>query len=219
MVRHRLRVTFAKGPQLRYISHLDLQLAWERALRRAGIPLAYSQGYNPQARLQLASGLPLGYSGAAEIMDVSLTEPMSPEELTARVGPALPEGLTIREVEEVPLKSRSLQSALHQAEYRVTVETFLPAGELTRRVDNLLATDRLEQQRIRKGRTETFDLRPLVDKVRLESSGEGQAIFWMRLSAGQRGNARPDAVLTALDLADAYSQVERIRLLFEFDIQ
>ncbi len=219
MVRHRLRVTFAKALQLRYISHLDLQLAWERALRRAGVPLAYSQGYNPQARLQLASGLPLGYCGSAEIMDVILTEPISPEEFTARVSPALPEGLTIGEVREVSLKSQSLQSALHQAEYLVTVETPLSDDELTRRVENLLAIDRLDQQRVRKGRTETFDLRPLVDKVRLESSEEGQAIFWMRLSAGQRGNARPDAVLTALDLADAHSQVERTRLLFEFDIQ
>jgi radical SAM-linked protein len=161
----------------------------------------------------------LGYCGAAEILDVILTEPMSQEEFTTRVGPALPEGLTIGEVREVPLKSRSLQSALHQAEYRVIVETSLSADELTRRLEKLLATDRLDQQRVRKGRSETFDLRPLVDKVQLESIEEGQAIFWMRLSAGQRGNARPDAVLTALDLANAYSQVERIRLLFEFDIR
>jgi radical SAM-linked protein len=144
---------------------------------------------------------------------------MSGEEFTDRVGPALPEGLTIGEVREVSLKSQSLQSALHKAEYLVTVETSVSADELAKRVEHLLATDRLEQQRIRKGRSETFDLRPLVDKMRLESSEEGQAIFWMRLSAGQRGNARPDAVLTALDLADAYSQVERIKLLFEFDIQ
>ena len=54
MAQQRWRVTFAKGPQLKYISHLDLSLAWERALRRAGMPLAYSQGFNPQARLQLA---------------------------------------------------------------------------------------------------------------------------------------------------------------------
>jgi radical SAM-linked protein len=217
MSQQRLRVTFAKGPQLKYISHLDLALAWERALRRAGIPLAYSQGFNPQARLQLASGLPLGYTASAELMDIILTEPLSPEELIARVRPALPEGLHVVGAEEVPLKSPTLQSRLRQAEYRVTVETSLPGDELTSRITHLLANDRLEQQRVRKRRVETFDLRPLVDDIRLETMGQSQAVLWMRLSAGQQGNARPDAVLAALDLGDAYIQVERTKLLFEFD--
>jgi len=83
MSQQRLRITFAKGSALKYISHLDLTLAWERTLRRAEIPLAYSQGYNPQARLQLASGLPLGYTGSAEVMDVMLTESMPPQEFVA----------------------------------------------------------------------------------------------------------------------------------------
>jgi radical SAM-linked protein len=217
MSQQRLRVTFAKGPQLKYISHLDLALAWERALRRAGIALAYSQGFNPQARLQLASGLPLGYTASAELMDVILTEAASPEEFVTRVRPVLPQGLSLAGAEEVPLKSPSLQSALRQAEYAVTVETSLPGDELTGRITHLLACDRLEQQRVRKRRVETFDLRPLVGDLRLEAIGQGQAVLWMRLSAGQRGNVRPDAVLAALGLGNAPIQVERTKLLFEFD--
>ncbi len=217
MSQQRLRVTFAKGPQLKYISHLDLALAWERTLRRAGIPLAYSHGFNPQARLQLASGLPLGYTGSAELMDVMLTEAVSPEEFVSRVRPVLPEGLRVVAAEEMPLKSPTLQSRLRQAEYRVTVETSLSGDELINRITHLLACDRLERQRVRKRRVETFDLRPLVDDIRLEAIGQGQAVLWMRLSAGQGGNARPDAVLAALGLGDTHSQVERTKLLFEFD--
>ena len=230
MSQQRLRVTFAKGPQLKYISHLDLALAWERALRRAGVPLAYSQGFNPQARLQLASGLPLGSTGSAEMMDVMLDGPLSPADFTASVRPVLPAGLMLIAVEEVALKSPALQSALRQAEYRVVVETSLPAAELAARVADLLAADRLEQQRVRKQQVETFDLRPLVADVRLETTaplppqrgefrptGSGQAVLWMRLSAGQRGNVRPAAVLTALGLGEADAQVERTKLLFEFD--
>jgi len=217
MSQQRLRVTFAKGPRLKYISHLDLMLAWERALRRAGVPLAYSQGFHPQARLQLASGLPLGYTGAAEMMDVILDEPLSPADFIANLRPVLPEGLTVTAVEEVAVKSPSLQSALRQAEYRVVVETSLPADELAARVADLLAADRLEQQRVRKQQMETFDLRPLVADVQSEAVGGGQAVLWMRLSAGQRGNVRPDAVLSALGLGNAYAQIERTKLLFEFD--
>lgn len=219
MTKQRLRVSFVKGPKLKYISHLDLNLAWERALRRAGVPLAYSQGHNPQAKLQLASGLPLGYTGSAEVMDVILVEPMSPAEFQDLVRPALPAGLALNSVEEVPLKSPSLQSALREAVYRVRVETWLPADELTQGIAELLAADHLEQQRVRKGRLETFDLRPLMKGIALESvdEEEGKVILSMRLSAGQRGNVRPDAVLAALGLEDAYAQVERTQLLFEFD--
>jgi radical SAM-linked protein len=150
-------------------------------------------------------------------MDVMLTEAVSPEEFVTRVRPALPEGLSLVDAREVPLKSPSLQSALRRAEYRVTVETSLPGDELSSRINHLLDCDRLEQQRVRKRRVETFDLRPLVDELRLEAIGQGHAVLWMRLSAGQRGNARPDAILAALGLEDAYSQVERTKLLFEFD--
>ena len=212
-----MRITFGKGPQLRYISHLDLALTWERALRRARVPLAYSQGHNPHAKLQLASGLPLGYTGSAEVMDVILTASISPEEFIACVDPTLPEGLNIASAEEVPLKAPSLQSALRQAVYRVSVETSLPETELKRRIANLLASDVLEQERVRKGRVEIFDLRPLVHDVQLMSVNDGQAVFCMRLSAGQHGNVRPDAVTTALGLESEFSQVERTRLLFEFD--
>jgi radical SAM-linked protein len=217
MCQKRLRISFVKGQKLKYISHLDLMLTWERAFRRAGVPLAYSQGHSPHAKLQLASGLPLGHTGSAEVMDVLLTEPVSLEEFIPRMHSTLPEGLSIANVEEVPLKSPSLQSALRQAIYRVTVETSLPADQLTKRITSLLATDQLEQQRIRKGRTETFDLRPLVEDVWLETIGDGQAILCMQLRSGQHGNVRPDAVLAALGLGDTYSQVERTKLLFEFD--
>jgi radical SAM-linked protein len=218
MGQQRLRITFAKGPQLKYISHLDLVLAWERALRRAGVPLAYSQGHNPQAKLQLASGLPLGYIGAAEVMDVILIEAISPSQFVDLVRLVLPEGLSVTAVDEMPLKSPALQSALRQAVYRVSVETTLPADELARRANDLLAADQLKQQRVRKRRVETFDLRPLVEDVWLEASGrEGQVVLGMRLSAGPKGNVRPDSVLVALGLADAYAQVERTKLLFEFD--
>jgi radical SAM-linked protein len=142
---------------------------------------------------------------------------MSPEEFAKRVNMTLPKGLSLDEVEEVPLKTATLQSALRQATYRVTVETPLPTDELRKRITSLLATDHHEQQRIRKGRPETFDLRPLVETVWLEGIVDEQAILHMQLSTGQHGNVRPDAVLAALGLEDTFFQVERTKLLFEFD--
>ncbi len=74
----RLRMVFTKGEPIRWISHLDVARMWERILRRADIPVAYTRGYNPQMRIQFASALPTGCSGRAELADVWMTRAISP---------------------------------------------------------------------------------------------------------------------------------------------
>lgn len=211
----RLRLIFAKKRQIKYIGHLDLVLAWERALRRAQIPLAYSKGFNPHPKIQVASSLPLGTTGSAEIMDIIVTRPVAPLEALDRIRPALPEGIELHSVEEIPLKAPILQHLLRQAEYRVTIETELSADELTGRIEALLATDKIVQTRQRKKRAEEIDLRPWLHDLRFESVANGEACLRLRLTAGQFGNLRPEAVLKALGLADNWAEVERTRLIFE----
>ena len=216
---HRLRLTFAKKSQIKYISHLDLVLVWERALRRAEIPLAYSQGFNPRPKLQVASGLPVGTTGIAEILDILITQPIAPKEALERVKATLPQGVAIHTVEEVSLKSPTLQHLLRQAEYQVTVETELSAEALTKRIESLLTAKQLIQTRRRKQRAEEFDLRPWLHDLRLEAVHNGQVRFFMQLATGQFGNLRPENVLKALDLADNWAEIERTRLIFEGDPQ
>jgi radical SAM-linked protein len=215
---HRFRITFAKKSQVKYISHLDTVLAWERALRRAQIPLAYSQGFNPRPKIQVASGLPLGTTGSAEILDIIVTDPVDPAAALARIAASLPDGLAIRSIDAVPLKTPSLQSLLRRANYRVTVETELSSAELVRRIETLLNADKVIQTRRRKRRNEEFDLRPWLHALRLEAVQDGQAVLVMQLTAGQFGNLRPEEVLKALDLADNWAEIERTRLIFEGDL-
>ncbi len=214
-LRQRLRITFAKRSEIKYISHLDLVLVWERAFRRAQLPLAYSQGFNPRPKIQVASGLPVGTTGSAEILDVIITEQVDPAELLQRIRTTLPRGVAIHTVAEVPFKTASLQHLLRQAEYRVIVETNLPAQELTSRIQALLAADQVIQTRRRRQLEEKFDLRPWLHDLRLESVADNQARLFMRLTAGQFGNLRPEEVLKALDLADNWTEIERTRLIFE----
>jgi radical SAM-linked protein len=212
--KYRLRLTFAKKIQVKYISHLDLALAWERALRRAQIPLAYSQGFNPRPKMQFASSLPLGTISRAEIVDIIVTEPVALSAAMAQIKVVLPTGIELLTVAEVPLKTPALQSLLHQADYRVTVETEISAERLTRRIETLLAAEKIIQTRRRKQQDEEFDLRPWLYDLRLDSAAGGEACLHMRLAAGQSGNLRPVDVLKALDLADNWTEVERIRLIF-----
>jgi radical SAM-linked protein len=214
---HRLRLIFAKKKQIKYIGHLDLVLAWERALRRAQIPLAYSKGFNPRPKIQVASSLPLGTSGSAEIMDIIITQPVEPTDALDRIKPALPEGIELHNVEIIPLKAPTLQHLLRQAEYRVTVETDLSAGELAQRIETLLAADKIVQTRQRKKKGEEIDLRPWLHELTLESAAEGTARLHMRLTAGQYGNLRPEEVLRALGLSDNWAEVDRTCLIFDMN--
>ena len=212
---HRLRLIFAKKKQIKYIGHLDLVLAWERALRRAQIPLAYSKGFNPRPKIQVASSLPVGTTGSAEIMDIVITQPMEPAEALERIRPALPEGMELHAVEIIPLKDSTLQHLLRQAEYRVTVETDLPAEVLAERIEGLLSAETIPQTRQRKNQTEAIDLRPWLHDLAVESLNGGEATLRMRLTAGQFGNLRPEELLKALGLGDNWAEIERTRLIFE----
>ncbi|HXW01451.1 MAG TPA: TIGR03936 family radical SAM-associated protein [Anaerolineae bacterium] len=212
---YRLRLIFAKKKQIKYIGHLDLVLAWERALRRAQIPLAYSKGFNPHPKIQVASSLPLGTTGSAEIMDIIVTRPVAPTEALECIRSALPEGIELHAVEEIPLKAPTLQHLLRQAEYRVIVETELSADEITYRIETLLATEQVMQTRQRKKQLEEFDLRPWLHELALEALAGGEAYLHMRLTAGQFGNLRPEEVLKALGLGDSWAEIDRTRLIFD----
>ncbi|MDP2953238.1 MAG: TIGR03936 family radical SAM-associated protein, partial [Chloroflexota bacterium] len=126
----RLRLTFAKKEEVKHIAHLDLMRLWERALRRAEVPLARSQGYNPHPFLALAAPLPLGVTSQNELLDIILCEPMSPDLFLQRIRRQLPPGIELLEVQEVGLKLRSLPSQVRYAEYRVTIEADRPIEEI-----------------------------------------------------------------------------------------
>lgn len=211
----RLRLTFRKGEAIKYVGHLDLARTWERALRRAGVPLAYSRGFNPQPKVQFASALPLGATGRQELMDVILTSPMAPKDFLEAVRPQLPAGLELLAVEEVPLKGKALQALLRATQWQVDVEAHEPAAEVARRVDHLLAQPEIPASRQRKGRTIQYDLRPLILDLRYE--GQPRA-GWHRLAMTLRSEpgatGRPDAVLKALGLDNRLAHMERLRCLF-----
>lgn len=213
----RLRVVFSKGRELRYISHLDLMRLWQRVLRRAEIPLAYSQGYNPRPKIALASPLALGITGKREVMDLFLERRISPLAFAKRMDKELLAGLEIASVEEVDLTLPSLQSQVVLSEYRVTVESSLPEECVRERLERMLAAPSLPRRRERKGKSKEYDLRPLIEALRLEEKRDNTLVLLMRLRTGSRGTARPDEVLDVLGLGEAPSLTRREKLAFGFD--
>lgn len=216
-VYHRIRVQFGKGDPLKYISHLDVARTWERVFRRAKLPMAYSQGFNPRPRFQIAAALPVGVTGERELLDLWLLEPLPPEQVRDRLRAAAPAGLEIGDAEQVDLSEPSLQSRMQAADYRAVIHSLESVDGLRVRIQEFLALPSLLRSRQHKGKWQTYDLRPLVQTLEVRA-GEGQErVLAMRLQANAQGAGRPDEVLDALGLAPATRSIVRTNLCFEFD--
>jgi len=207
----RLRITFRKEGWLIYSSHLDLMRLWERALRRAAAPLAYSGGFNPRPKLQLARALPLGHVGEEELIDVWLEEPVSLEQFTKSLVPVLPDGLCVKRVQEVDSRGPAMQTRVVATEYRIIVDWEGSAEAAQDRVERVLAAEKLPHER----RGKRYDLRPLIEDLQLEDVSEGKAVFAMRLSARPGATGRPEAVLDVLGLGDAFARYRRSRIVLK----
>ncbi len=210
----RVRITFSKSGALIYIGHLDLNTVWERAARRAGLPLAYSQGFHPQPKITFASALPLGFSSRAEVLDMRLNQDPDLALLSTQLQDALPPGIGILKVENVDDHEPALQTQVVSAEYEVTL---IKAGDrlsLQQKIGDLMAAQSLPRQR----RGKTYDLRPLIEMLSLIPSPtpSGNVLrLLMRLAAREGATGRPEEVLDALDLSVENAHVERTRLLFK----
>ena len=169
----RLRIAYRKVGAVRYISHLDLMRTWERALRRAELPLAYTQGFSPHARLALGAALPVGMSGERELLDTWMRPAVAPVEVAKRLGPVLPEGLEVVAVEEIDHREPSLQSQITSATYEIEfAPADIDAEELRWRVTGLLSAHELEWEEQRGSKTRNYDLRPLVRDLEVVEEGE-----------------------------------------------
>lgn len=211
----RLRLRYGKKNDARFIGHLDVARFWERVFRRVDLPIAYSQGFNPQARLQFASALPVGIAGENELVDVWLLERIEPSDWLERLRSTLPPGFILQDICEVPLRSSVMQSSLRYAIYRVYPRSDLSQDELIGRVQNLLAEEEILRPHQKK-KEKTYDLRPLVDSLDVQTEN-GVVVLEMKLRSGQQGNARASEVLEVLGLKDQQVTISRTELLLEED--
>ncbi|MCL2615259.1 MAG: TIGR03936 family radical SAM-associated protein [Dehalococcoidia bacterium] len=207
---NRLRIRFKRGEEIKYISHLDLIRVWHRAFWRAGVDLAYSEGFNPHPRMSLAAPLALGVTGLGELMDAYTVQPISGHALACMLAPQLPAGLEIEQVVSVPPESPTLQSQIRFAEYEVQVAA-ADVSVVQQGIDNLLASDSLPWEHRRDDCVKTYDLRPLVDELHLFAFKEGVATLGMKLRCDSSGAGRPEQVARALGL-DAPLSMQRTRL-------
>ena len=204
----RIRIKFAKTEEMRYIGHLDLFRAWERTFRRSGLPLAYSLGFHPGPRLNLACALPVGFTSDCEIIDAWLECTLPLPDVQTDVLTALPPGISILGIEEITTTEPALQTQVISASYIITFLDGIP--DLDARVQRVLSSEQLLRQR----RGKTYDLRPLIEEIQiLPPDEQGNLNLRVQLAAREGATGRPEELLIELGVNFENTRVHRDKLI------
>lgn len=204
----RIQITFTKQGALRYTGHLDLHRLWERAARRAELPLAYSQGFHPQPKMSMAAALPLGFSSRCEVLDMRLEKDIPLNGLRDKLQATLPPDIQVLSIEQTDDRAPALQTQVVSAEYDVKLTEAIDGSKLKRKVDSVMESKSI----IRTRRGREYDLRPLI--LSLNCSEEQPPFIHMLLSAREGATGRPEEVLDVLGIAFEDTRIERTRLNF-----
>jgi radical SAM-linked protein len=209
----RLRLKFSRGEELKFLSHLDLMRLWERALRRAGLPLAYSEGFSPHPQIALAAPLSVGVTSQAELMDISLFRWVPPQSFMAQVGEQLPCGIDLLEAWPVGPEAPSLQSQVRFIEYKVEVVVEQGCEEVESALQSFLSAKELPWHHFRDTGARHYDLRALVDDLWLIDCHDSLCVLGMRLRCDEKGAGRPEQVTKALGLSRHPESIHRTKLI------
>jgi radical SAM-linked protein len=197
---------------MQYVGHLDLHRAWERAFRRATLPLAYSQGFHPQPRLNLACALPVGFTSQCELLDAWLGQDLSMEHIREAISTALPPGLELVHVQEVDPHAPALPTQVTSAVYLITLLDDIP--DLSDRLDRLITSEHLP--RVRRGKS--YDLRPLIEAVSIQSQDTSLPhLMRVQLAARESATGRPEELLDEMGIQFEDTRVHRERLILTTD--
>jgi len=210
----RLRIRFSRGEELKFISHLDIMRLWQRVLHRAGIPLAYTEGFSPHPRISLAAPLAVGVTSQSELMDIFCAKWVSPHFFSTAVSRQLPPSIQILQVYLVAPTMPSLQSQVSHAEYEVELETEKDQPGIEAALASLLSVKQLPWHHQRDTGTRNYDLRALIDDLRLIDWRSGYCTIGMRLRCDSGGSGRPEQVAAALGFSYPCS-IHRTKLILK----
>ena len=198
----RLRIRYSKKGKVRFISHRDVARIWERALRRVGVSVAYSQGFSPRPKLSFGLALSTGHESEAEFLDLELSDEdgdwtaVRGEDLVARLRAALPVGLDVVAIAPVE-KGDSLQQAVTSCTWAIEVDD-VDREYMDAWVAGVLSREEIVVERERKGKPVVEDLRPHV--LALDVTGTTETGIRLSADLGTQPRAlRPTELLAAVD--------------------
>ncbi|MBR6090742.1 MAG: TIGR03936 family radical SAM-associated protein, partial [Anaerolineaceae bacterium] len=188
----RIRICFEKTGAMRYTSHLDLQKVWIRALLRAKLPLAYTQGFHPTPKVAYAWPLPLGWGTEGELMDIWLDDPSGKEveagSFIPLVNRSMPAGLKIRSIEKLPYSDPALTIVIQSAVYRVSFPENVTLQHLQEQMSGIMSQETILRER----RGKSYDMKPLIENWECGVTGDNEVLMDVQMAARDSAMGRPD---------------------------
>lgn len=191
MPRYRYRLGFEKKDKMIYIGHLDLMTFFQRAVKRAGLPIAYSKGFNPHQLMSFACPLSLGCYGYGEFVDIELDHPMDEDEIISSLNAAMNKGMRITSARALCDGEKTGAAVVTAADYRVTLG--IKADNTERLINELMGLDKMEIERTSKRKTKTVDIKPDIFALSGDNSGE-KTVLNMRIATGSANNLKAELV-------------------------
>jgi radical SAM-linked protein len=168
----RVRARWGKAGKIRYVSAIDLGRLWERALRKADLPIAYSEGFSPHPKVSFPDALPLGYASTGEYVELTFAAPIAVDPAMAALNAAFPDGLAVHHADGVPEGAAKLAKALNASLWDVDYPSADEAG-VRAAADAVRAAAHVPVERQRKGAPVQVDLRPAIHQISVTPSHPG----------------------------------------------
>lgn len=198
----RVLLEYTREERVKYISHLDLMRSMQRAIRRANIPIDYSQGFNPHPIMAFASALSVGVTSEREYADIILAESMSIAVLKEQLNHSLPKGISLREAIVIDEKTPSLMSLLERADYEVRVDIWdrEQAGQAeidwNKAIEAYENADEILIEKKGKKRVSTVNLKEGVWNIEVDR--ENPSLIKLEMKLGNKGSVKPDSVIHSI---------------------
>ena len=192
------RMEFKKGEAVRFVSHLELMKVFIQAINRAGIPVCWTEGFNPRPKINFSSAIATGMTSLGECMEMELAEEIDEEKLQAMLNRELPDGFRVKRTRRLEEKQKSLMALLRYADYRVEVPVSpgMEEEETRREVGTFLQEESIPWTvHTPKGKKEK-DLRPGIVFLEVLETGD-KLVLQLRLQSGSSGNVRPEHAVQA----------------------
>ncbi|WP_187296179.1 TIGR03936 family radical SAM-associated protein [Tepidibacter mesophilus] len=212
-----IRCKLVKEKDMVYISHLDLQRLIQRILRKAGINVAYSQGFNPHPKISFGQALSLGVTSYGEYIDVELEEIVEADEFLTRVNKALPDGIKIQKVKFIDKTiTPSLSSSISHGSYIISmnINSDLDIESIKTKVDEFMKLDEIINiKKNKKGKLKEVNIRPLIKTLKVVSLEENILTLDMLVATGSSANLNPSVLVDKLNgFANIGIDIENLKI-------
>lgn len=187
------RIKFTKVGKVRFVGHLDLLKLFQRAIKRAGIPVAYSNGFNPHQLIGFAIPLPLGMASVGEYVDVELKEEVSEDIIKEKLNSAMPDGIDILDVRKYTKDDKSCAAIVEAALYEIYLNDKI--DDFSNVISNMLGQETLEIERTSKHKTKVVDIKPDIFSIEEIEGKNGNTAFKTVISTGSQKNLKAELLV------------------------